>query len=134
MRLSPGLPRVPQDITSIFAALSMQDFYSANTTWSSTVTNGLQNYFNQFGLFGTLPHFNNDATYWALTFFYAYRAYKQQSLLDLAVNAWNVTYSTAFITPEAAATGTGAGRNGSFTPPPDCTDSVSIYSPLLYQS
>ncbi|KZV77384.1 hypothetical protein PENSPDRAFT_679553 [Peniophora sp. CONT] len=121
---STGLPRVPQDITSIYAALSMQDFYSGNSTWSSTVTNGLQTYYNQYGLFGSLPHFNNDATYWALTFFYAYRAYKQQPLLDLAVNAWNVTYESAFITPSAAASGIGAGRNVSFTPSPGCTDTT----------
>ncbi|KZV77382.1 hypothetical protein PENSPDRAFT_183635 [Peniophora sp. CONT] len=132
-----GLPRVPQDITSIYAALSMQDFYSGNSTWNSTVTNGIETYYNQYGLYGTSPYFNSDTTYWALTFFYAYRAYKHQSLLDFAVHTWNVTYGSAFITPSAAASGTGAGRSKSFAVPAGCTNATiagGIFSAQTDQS
>ncbi|KZV64452.1 hypothetical protein PENSPDRAFT_757266, partial [Peniophora sp. CONT] len=109
-------------LTSVFAVLILQDYYSGNSTWNSTVTNSLLEYRQQYGFYGQPPGtLNSDAIYWGLAFFYAYRTYRQQSLLDEAIAAYNTTYMNAFITPSAAVNGTGIGRNVSFSPPPDCT-------------
>ena len=115
----------------MYAALANQDYYSGNASWAELVPSGVQGLFQKNGIYGGTPAYNSDGIYWGLAYYYAYRAYRQQALLDLAVDAYNATYAS-FITPEAAAAGTGAGRNGSFTPPPDCTDSMSIYTPSSY--
>ena len=107
---------------STFAVLALQDYYSGNSTWSSKVVTGLPDYLDAYDYYGKPPNtVNSDSIYWGLTLFYAYRTYRQQSLLDLAVNAWNMTYNSGFITPDNAATGTGAGRNVSFLQPSNCT-------------
>ena len=116
-----------QDITSIYAVLALQDSYSGKSTWSNTVLNGIQAYTKQNGFYGVPPVINSDGIYWVITFFYAYRTYKQEFLLDLAVQAYNETLA-AFITPQVAAAGVGAGRNVSFNPPPGCTNSEQHHS------
>lgn len=42
-------------------------------------------------------------------------------MLDQSVIAWNTTYNNGFITPDAAISGTGAGRDVSISPPANCT-------------
>ena len=106
---------------SFFAVLSLQDYYSGNSSWSSAVVNGMQAYYQQRGVYGGYPATYRNSIYWALSFFYAYRTYKQQYLLDMAVSIYNTTYSEAFITPDIAAKGSGAGRNESFLIPSNCT-------------
>ena len=118
------LPNV-QDITGVFSVLALQDYYSGNSTWKDFVSSGIQAYYQQHGLYGGLPDLNNDAIYWGLGFYYAYRTYKAQFLLDLAETAYNTTYADGFITPSAASSGSGAGRNVSFSPPSGCTSSKS---------
>ncbi|VDB84784.1 unnamed protein product [Peniophora sp. CBMAI 1063] len=109
-------------VASVFAVLTLQDHYSGNLTWNDTVTNGLLDYYQENGLYGKPPNtLNSDAIYWGLTFFYAYRTYRQHSLLDLAIVAYNATYVNGFISPSAAESGTGAGRNVSFSPPSGCS-------------
>ncbi|VDB84793.1 unnamed protein product [Peniophora sp. CBMAI 1063] len=119
---SAGLPSI-RYFTSIYAVLSLQDYYSGNSSWSDTVSNGMQGYYQQYGLYG-VPPLNNAPAYWGLAFFYAYRTYRQQFYLDLAMMAHNLTYNNAFVTSSAAASGTGSGRNVSFTPPPGCTNAT----------
>ncbi|KZV76054.1 hypothetical protein PENSPDRAFT_680511 [Peniophora sp. CONT] len=102
---SNDLPRV-QDITSIYALLALQDYYSGNSTWlNSTGTDNLQAYIKKNGLYGIGQQLYSDVSYWGLTFFYTYRTYKEQFLLDYAVSAWNTIYSDAFVTPDDAAKG-----------------------------
>ncbi|VDB92060.1 unnamed protein product [Peniophora sp. CBMAI 1063] len=105
---------------SAFAVLSLQDYYSGNTTWADVVTNGIQAFNKQYGLYGN-PQFASDAIYWGLVFFYAYRTYQQDVLLDLAISAYETTYDATFITEAAAASDTGAGRDVSFA---GCTDAT----------
>ena len=113
-----------QDITSAYALLALQDYYSGNSTWNNTVTNGIQAYNKQYGLYNNPDQLvtNSDAIYWGIVFYYAYRTYRQPFLLNLAVEAYNATYLYGFVTPQDAASGTGAGRNGSFLPLPGCTN------------
>ncbi|KZV61448.1 hypothetical protein PENSPDRAFT_759424 [Peniophora sp. CONT] len=128
---SAGLPSI-RYFTSTYAVLSLQDYYSGNSTWSTTVFNGMQNYYQQYGLYG-VPALNNDPVYWGLAFFYAYRTYRQQFFLDLAMMAHNLTYTGAFITSSAAASGTGAGRNVSFSPPSGCTNTTIAGGVFFHQ-
>ncbi|KZV59441.1 hypothetical protein PENSPDRAFT_416959 [Peniophora sp. CONT] len=117
----PDLPQL-RYYSSTFAVLALQDYYSGNTTWNNTVTNGLLDYNQAYGFYGKPPNtVNSDSVYWGLAFFYAYRTYRQQSLLEQAVAAYNATYMNGFITPSAAASGAGAGRNVSFSAPTNCT-------------
>ena len=101
--------------SSLFSVLALQDYNSGNQTWSDKVVNGMQNYYRQYGVYSVPPAINSDSIYWGLAFFYAYRTYKQQALLDLAKEAYNTTYTDAFITPSVAASGTGAGRGVPFS-------------------
>ena len=117
-----------EDITNIFVVLTMQDYYSGNSTWNSTVLNGLRDYYQNNGV---KSGFYNDAIYWALAFFYAYRTYNQQFLLDLSVSSYDFVYSGAFITPEAATSWSGAGREGSFLPPTGCDISKLYITPCI---
>ncbi|VDB92059.1 unnamed protein product [Peniophora sp. CBMAI 1063] len=109
---------------SSFAVLALQDYYSGNTTWGNTVTNGIQAFTKRLsdGLYGTSPRVNSEALYWGLAYFYAYRTYNQSWLLDSAISAYNKTYATSFIDDTVASSGSGAGRNISFRPPPGCTN------------
>ncbi|KZV72629.1 hypothetical protein PENSPDRAFT_348252 [Peniophora sp. CONT] len=121
--ISDDLPIV-QDITGVFSVFALQDYYSGNTSWKDSVSNGMLAYYQQNGLYGGEPEYNSDVIYWGLGFYYAYRTYKSQSLLDLAKSAYNATYTDAFITPSAASSGSGAGRNVSFSPPSGCTSNT----------
>ena len=75
---------------------------------------------------------SGDVNHWALAFYYAYRTYKEKFLLDTAIQIYNLTYTTAFINASAAASGTGAGRNVSFTPSSKCTGGVYLVWNTLY--
>ncbi|KZV77309.1 hypothetical protein PENSPDRAFT_679489 [Peniophora sp. CONT] len=121
-KLGDVVPRV-QYFSSFFSVLAMQDYYSGNSSWDSAVVNGLQGYYQQRGVYGGSPELYSDSVYWGLTFFYAYRVYKQQFLLDIAVSIHNTTYVEAFITSSIAASGLGAGRNVTFAIPSNCTNS-----------
>ncbi|KZV77410.1 hypothetical protein PENSPDRAFT_679577 [Peniophora sp. CONT] len=117
-----GLLRVPQDLTSTYSALAIQDYNSGNSSWSKIVINGMQAYTERYGLYAGSDEINSDVIYWGIAFIYAYRTYRTQALLDLAVKAWNEAYAAGFITPDAAASGNGAGRNVTFSPVPPCTN------------
>ena len=82
----------------------------------------MQTFYKQYGLYGSPPRLNSGAIYWGLVFFYAYRTYKQDTLLDLDINAYDTTYNAAFINTTAAVTGSGAGRNVSLS---GCTNRES---------
>ena len=92
-------------LASFYAVLALQDFYSGNSTWNETVTNGLLEYNQQYGLYGKAPNtLNSDAIYWGLVFFYAYRSYNQSYLLQYAEAAYNMTYMNGFISPDNPST------------------------------
>lgn len=112
--------------SSTFSVLALQDYYSGNATWSEKVVDGMRNYYRQYGVYN-VPAVNSDSIYWGLAFFYAYRAYKQQALLDLAMAAYNATYTDAFITPDVVANGAGAGRGIPFIFS-NCSDRTSFLS------
>ncbi|VDB95866.1 unnamed protein product [Peniophora sp. CBMAI 1063] len=119
--VSDVIPNV-QYLASLFGGLAIQDYLSGNTSWVNEVTQVMQeNYVNQ-GVYSAPPATGQtgDANHWALAFYYAYRTYKQQFLLDTAIQIYNMTYTTAFITSSAATSGSGAGRNISFASP-NCT-------------
>ena len=104
--------------------MAIQDYYRGNTTWIDPVTTIMEEYTQNLGLYGgenALTGYTGDANYWALAFYYAYRTYKQSTLLDRAFQIHNITNTTCFITPIAAASGSGIGRNESFLPPSNCT-------------
>ncbi|KZV73116.1 hypothetical protein PENSPDRAFT_683157 [Peniophora sp. CONT] len=130
MDLSVGHSSLPyvQDVISVYAVLALQDYHSGNSTWRNMGTDNLQALIQKFGFWFGGPDpkgggegINSDATYMGLTLFYSYRTYKEQILLDTAVDVWNLIYYGAFITLSNAASGNGAGRNVSFSPPANCT-------------
>lgn len=84
------------------------------------MTQGIQAYYTRNGPYGSPTGQTGDANAWALAFYYAYRTYKQESLLNTAISIWNMTYAANFITPSDAASGTAAGRNITFAPLSDC--------------
>ena len=120
-----GLPSV-DDIISVYAVLSLQDYYNKSMTWRDIACDGLQAYIQKNGFWGDGVEVSSDVNYWGIALFYSYRAYNDTQLLDIAENAWSVTYSNAFITPGDAASGSGAGRNVSFLPPSDCAGGTAL--------
>ena len=136
-RISPserdkGLPWL-QDVTGIYAALALQDYYTSNSTWKDFETvnfpaaiRGKSGFFAATG-----PQLYSDVVYWGLAFFYAYRTYRQPDLLDIAEYAWNILYTGAFITPADAASGSSPARNVSFSLSPNCTGGKAAPSSLL---
>ncbi|VDC04950.1 unnamed protein product [Peniophora sp. CBMAI 1063] len=118
---STGLAQL-QDVTSLFALLALQDYYSGNVSWRTQGTDNLQAYIDKYGFFAQGKQaLYSDAIYWGLGIFYSYRTYKDPALMALAVSAWETTYTGAFITPSEAVSGQGAGRNVSFLSPTNCT-------------
>ncbi|KZV77391.1 hypothetical protein PENSPDRAFT_679560 [Peniophora sp. CONT] len=117
----PGIPTV-QYLSNVFSVLAIQDYQTRNNSWVSTVPKGMQDYYTSHGVYGDPPGRSGDANYWALAFYYAFRAYKQDFLLVTAKEIYANTSATCFIAPSAAANGTGAGRNVSFTPPSGCAN------------
>ncbi|VDC06804.1 unnamed protein product [Peniophora sp. CBMAI 1063] len=108
-----------QELAGFFAVLALQDYYSAdNTSWHTEGVDTLKLYIQNNGLYGpglTESHVYADVIYWGLVAFYSYRSYREGTLLDLAKEAYNVTYQ-GFITPDIATQGSGATRNVSFAP------------------
>jgi len=49
-----------QQITTMYACLSLQDFYSGNRTWGNIVTSGMQAFTSQFGVYPGKPRDNGD--------------------------------------------------------------------------
>ncbi|VDB96010.1 unnamed protein product [Peniophora sp. CBMAI 1063] len=118
---TPGLPHL-QEITSLYAVLALQDFYSGNGTWHDLgAVNLPTEILGSHGFFSGKAKLHSDVIYWGLTYFYAHRTYNEDILLQNAVEAWNIVYSGGFIDPTAAATSSGAGRNVSFPPSSNCT-------------
>lgn len=104
----------------------MQDYYSGNTSWRTDGVDNMDAYIRKNNFTGNgVPSLWSDVTYWGLALFYSYRTYKDSRLMDLAVSAWDETYNNAFITPEVAASGSGAGHNVSLLPPSNCTGGKS---------
>ncbi|VDB95865.1 unnamed protein product [Peniophora sp. CBMAI 1063] len=120
----PNLP-FAQYSTGAIAVLALQDYYSQNSTWYNAVNSSVQTWVDERRLYIVYTgdeKLNSDSIYWGLAFFYAYKAYKQKRFLDFAVEAYDLTYAGGYINSSAAVTGTGAGRNITFTPPPNCTN------------
>ncbi|KZV73157.1 hypothetical protein PENSPDRAFT_733138, partial [Peniophora sp. CONT] len=115
---NPDLPRL-QYITSVYALLALQDYYSGNSNWTKAGTSQLQAFMAQHGQWGPGAKLYSDRAYWGLALFYSYRTYKQDYLLRYAENAWGSVYDSAFITLNNATSGSGGGRNISFLPPSD---------------
>ena len=105
---------------SLFAVLALEDYNNpGNSSWRTDSADDMKLYIQNFTLFdpmlsSTKPY--TDPIYWGLVAFYAYRTYKDETLLDLVKEAYNATY-VAFITEEDAANGSGATRNTSFASP-----------------
>ncbi|KZV73153.1 hypothetical protein PENSPDRAFT_683186 [Peniophora sp. CONT] len=118
---NPDLPRLSH-VTSVYALLALQDYYSGNTTWRDAVVGGLvAGTQGRTGFYSANRESSENVNYWGLAFIYAFRAYKEQSLLEHAMDAWNLTYSSAYITPSAEVSDSGAGRNISFVPSASCS-------------
>ena len=110
----------------------LQDYYAGTSAWHHigtvdilTATEGSHGYFSASG-----NHYS-DVSYWGLAFFYSYRSYQDSTILATAVNIWNIVYSEAFITPDDAASGSGAGRNVTFSPPADCAATREWLHPCI---
>ncbi|KZV60269.1 hypothetical protein PENSPDRAFT_760104 [Peniophora sp. CONT] len=118
----PGFPDIIE-VTSTYALLALQDYYSGNSTWSDMGTVKLPtNIQGPNGFFDdTHGKFYSEVAYWGLTFFYSFRTYNNSTLLDNAIESWNIVYSGAFISPSNAESSSGAGRNVSFPPSSNCT-------------
>ncbi|VDB95867.1 unnamed protein product [Peniophora sp. CBMAI 1063] len=104
--------------SSYYSGLALQDYHSGKTTWMSRLTQNLPTYYLQNGVYGNIHGWSGDADYWALAFYYAYRAYKQETLLNTTIDIYNKTYMANFITPGIAAGWASTGVNGSFPAPP----------------
>ncbi|KZV73152.1 hypothetical protein PENSPDRAFT_320110 [Peniophora sp. CONT] len=130
---NPDLPELV-DVTSVYAILAQQDYYRGNTAWRTLVTDGLQAMIQgKTHFYSPVAELSSDVNYWGLTFIYAFRAYNQKSLLGHAVDAWNLTYSTAYITLDEEASGSGAGRNISLVPPANCSGGTFAGGVFYYQ-
>ncbi|KZV77387.1 hypothetical protein PENSPDRAFT_747114 [Peniophora sp. CONT] len=125
--VTPGAIPEVQHLSSLFAVLAIQDYYSGNTTWVDTLTKVMPEYISKHGLYND-PNagWSGDANYWALAFYYAYRTYGQGSLLNTAIEIYNTTYAASFITSTAAANGTGVDRSVSFDVPSTCPAGTSF--------
>lgn len=111
-----------QEVTSVYAAFALQDYYLGNSTWRDFEIDHLPAAVQgKDGFFAGGTKLSSDAIYWGLTLFYSYRTYKNSIFLDHATDAWNIIYNSTFITPSDAASGSGASRNVSFLPPSNCT-------------
>ncbi|KZV70986.1 hypothetical protein PENSPDRAFT_752121 [Peniophora sp. CONT] len=120
----PGLPWL-QEVTSVYAVLALQDYYTGNSSWGDIGTvNFPAAIQGKNGFWASGAKLYSDVIYWGLAFFYAHRTYNEPVLLSNAVDAWNILYDGAFITPDNAASGSGAGRNVSFLPPANCTSAT----------
>jgi hypothetical protein len=64
---------------------------------------------------------NFSERHWGLTFFYAYRAYGQESALNQSLVLYHAA-AQSFISPQDAISGSGAGRNISFSLPSNCAE------------
>ncbi|KAI0031644.1 hypothetical protein K488DRAFT_71243 [Vararia minispora EC-137] len=107
--------------TTLFAALALQDYHSGNGTYANFITRNMPTYAQSINFYGPNPYgvFNADSAYWSLAFYYAFRAYNNSLFLDLAKQAYDLTYQS-FITTADAASASGAGRNVSFSPGSAC--------------
>ncbi|KZV73096.1 hypothetical protein PENSPDRAFT_750394 [Peniophora sp. CONT] len=132
--MSTSLELYPQVLSSFFSVLALEDYYSGNIFWRTEATDALIRYNEKFGLY-SLPaqHVYSDSAYWGLTLFYSYRTYNYGTLLALAKEAYNATYA-GFITPSAAASGTGSGRNITFLPPVNCTSKTFAGGVFTFQN
>lgn len=90
-------------------------------SWQTEGNDNLQAFIEKNGFWGVGARLYSDVVYWGLGIFYSYRTYKENTLLDTAVEAWNIVYSGGFINSGDAASGNGAGRNVSFPHSDNCT-------------
>ncbi|KZV73155.1 hypothetical protein PENSPDRAFT_683188 [Peniophora sp. CONT] len=117
----PGMAFL-QEVTTVYAAFALQDYYLGNSTWYDLEVDHLPAAVEgSSGFFAGSAKLSSDAAYWGLTLFYSYRTYKNSVFLDHAMDAWNIIYNSTFITSDDATSGSGAGRNVSFFPPSNCT-------------
>ena len=124
-----------QQITSTLAVLTLQDYYSGKTTWSSEVTDAMQKRYIEYGFYAGQISLNSDSAYWALALYYAYRTYgRQESLLNITKYAYNLAYANSYINASAAINGTGVGRSVSFAHPSSCPFSKILRPPTFAQS
>ncbi|KZV60401.1 hypothetical protein PENSPDRAFT_620058 [Peniophora sp. CONT] len=101
---------------SFISVLSLQDYLSGNITYKQTVETNVQIYGQQNPNYFYLdPKVYSDPIYWGLASFYAYRAYRDDFLLNTAESLWNLT-SAAFITADDASTFKQASRNVTIKP------------------
>ncbi|VDB95869.1 unnamed protein product [Peniophora sp. CBMAI 1063] len=121
--LSQSIPTT-QYMANLFAGLALQDYNRANNTWTKPVTQLMQDYYRKQGVYDAPGSTGlvEDGNFWALAFYYAYRTYRQEFLLETAIEIYNHTRATAFVTLDAAASGSGAGRNVSFVQTANCSD------------
>ncbi|KAI0029573.1 hypothetical protein K488DRAFT_88609 [Vararia minispora EC-137] len=108
------------EVSDTYAALALQDYYSGTSTFESTVLSNAALAANN--ITGTI--LNSDIIHWALTFYYAYRAYKQDVFLDRATALYNFT-AQSFITPAGAASGSGGDRSVPFNHSLNCTNNIA---------
>ncbi|KZV60966.1 hypothetical protein PENSPDRAFT_759722 [Peniophora sp. CONT] len=121
-----------QALASFYTTLALQDLLSGNQTWKSAVTNNVQTWIGKNDIFGNgtagAKRTNSNGIQWALTFYYAYKAYGDSSFLTLAQNTWDTTY-TDFITADMVAnakTSIPPTRNITFNESTGCFDSRAV--------
>ncbi|KAI0028803.1 hypothetical protein K488DRAFT_89366 [Vararia minispora EC-137] len=117
---------IVDELSDTYAALALQDYYAGTSTFESIVLNNTGLIVNAQNLTasGTIIKLNSDIIHWALTFYYAYRAYKHETFLEQATALYNAT-ARSLISPETAASGSGADRNVSFNQPLNCTNNIA---------
>ncbi|KAL4246403.1 hypothetical protein ABKN59_009154 [Abortiporus biennis] len=89
---------------NLLCAIALHDLIVGNTTNEDVAANHLEVSFQIHPGYYLPPRLNTDPMNWALAAIYAYRAYNQQYLLDIATSIWNETVPY-MITEQNAASG-----------------------------
>lgn len=107
---------------NIWSALALKDLIANTTTNKALVTSNLQLVARlHSGFYET--QFNDDALWWATAAIYAFRAYGDASLLNLAINTWNAATQFVITSSDASA---GSIPTKNFAIPSSCNGKTMV--------
>ncbi|VDC01089.1 unnamed protein product [Peniophora sp. CBMAI 1063] len=105
-----------QTLSSMYNVLALQDIASGNSTWKDAVLNNMHTWISNIDIYtnGTsgAQRTNSNGMLWALSFYYAYKAYGDSTFLDQAKQAFDTT-SQDYIDQDIASGSSNGGRNAS---------------------
>ncbi|VDB89466.1 unnamed protein product [Peniophora sp. CBMAI 1063] len=128
----PGLGKTGPTASTLYSLLALQDYLAAEDSWKTNVTAKLDTWLStQHDIFAGDQAKSNrttsNAAQWGLAFIYIYRAYANQTYLELAENAFDQIYPYFFSVEDATSQHVPGNRNLShFT---EVSPSNNCYAP-----